>query len=205
MKRKRLDRGLWTDIQEKRYVQGELDHLLFHGIASMVYIDKVSRPSIWQYPDTAVTVCDIGMKWFQLLPNEGSYLLTAMMNPLGGINLWYIDIVAGYGKDSDGVIYYDDLYLDLLVRPDGDIQVDDMDELEQALKEKDITPELFDLAIAATERVKGSLLKDIPTLYQNCVSLCGEFEKEAKHKGKEWLQLWQKTSGKPYIRPPGGC
>ena len=37
------------------------------------------------------------------------------------------------GIDADGIPYFDDLYLDLVVYPGGTIIVDDMDELEEAL------------------------------------------------------------------------
>lgn len=43
----------------------------------------------------------------------------------------------------DGAPYFDDLYLDLVVYPDGTVIVDDMDELEEALLEKGITQEQF--------------------------------------------------------------
>ena len=39
-------------------------------------------------------------------------------------------MIAKQGIDYDGVPYFDDLYLDLVVYPDGTIVVDDMDELE---------------------------------------------------------------------------
>ena len=37
------------------------------------------------------------------------------------------------GYDDDGVPYFYDLYLDLIVYPDGNIVTDDMDELQGAL------------------------------------------------------------------------
>lgn len=49
------------------------------------------------------------------------------------ILLWYIDMIAGQGIDIDDIPYFDDLYLDLIVYPDGSIIEDDRDELEQLL------------------------------------------------------------------------
>ena len=70
-------------------------------------------------------------------------------------------MIAGQGKDTDGVAYIDDLYLDLVVYPDGTVLEDDMDELEEALRNGDISQELFDLAIETCGRLKNGLLSDI--------------------------------------------
>ena len=84
-----------------------------------------------------------------------------MLNANDDILLWYIDMIAAQGIDEDGVPYFDDLYLDLVVYPDGAIIVDDMDELEDALTKKDITQEQFELAINTAEKLKTSLLSNI--------------------------------------------
>jgi predicted RNA-binding protein associated with RNAse of E/G family len=70
-------------------------------------------------------------------------------------------MIAGKGKDTDGVAYIDDLYLDLVVYPDGTVLEDDMDELEEALRCGDISKELFDLAIDTCDKLKTGLLRDI--------------------------------------------
>lgn len=85
----------------------------------------------------------------------------AIMDENGDIILWYIDMIASQGIDVDGVPYFDDLYLDLVVYPDGTIIVDDMDELEEALSKKDITQEQFNLAIETSHRLQQGLLNDI--------------------------------------------
>ena len=86
-----------------------------------------------------------------------------MMNADNDILLWYIDMIADQGIDADGVPYFDDLYLDLVVYPDGTIIVDDMDELEAALATKDITQEQFHLAISTSDKLKTGLLSNIDT------------------------------------------
>ena len=85
------------------------------------------------------------------------------MNENDDILLWYIDMIAEQGIDADSIPYFDDLYLDLVVYPNGMIKVDDMDELEEALAEKDITEEQFNLAISTSNKLKNGLLSDIDT------------------------------------------
>lgn len=70
---------------------------------------------------------------------------------------WYVDIVDYEKDDSANSITSLDLLLDVIVYPDGNIRVLDMDELAQAHKEKLITDkQLYD----ALERTH-ILLKDI--------------------------------------------
>ncbi len=176
MKRKRLDRDIWTRITVKRYVQKQIRKDTFDGIVSVLYIDEVSSPSRWKLPDEEITICDKGMKWLQILPADEYYLITAMMDR-GKILLWYIDIIAGQGLDGDGVPFYDDLYLDLVVRPNKAILIDDMDELEDALNDKDITQELFQLALNTKEKLENGILKDVPALRDFCLGLLAEVEK----------------------------
>ena len=54
------------------------------------------------------------------------YCITAMMNSDNDIVVWYIDMIASQGLDTDGILYFDDLYLDLVVYPNGEIMVDDL-------------------------------------------------------------------------------
>lgn len=75
-------------------------------------------------------------------------------------------MIAEQGIDSDGIPYFDDLYLDLVVYPDGTIKVDDMDELEEALSIKDITQEQFNLAISTSNKLKTGLLSNIDTFIE---------------------------------------
>lgn len=178
MKRKRLDRDIWTRITAKRYIQKQIKNDAFEGIVSVLYIDDVSIPSRWKLPEEEITICDKGMKWLQILPADEHYLITAMMDCEGKILLWYIDIIAGQGLDRDGIPFYDDLYLDLVVRPNRAIMIDDMDELEEALKEKDITEELFQLALDTKEKLEKGILKDVPAFQNFCLELLAEVEKD---------------------------
>jgi uncharacterized protein len=176
MKRKRLDRDLWTSIISKRYVQRSLATDNYQGIVALLYLDKVDPPSIWDYASKPVVICETGMKWLQFIPAEENYVLTAMINQENTINTWYIDVIAGTGFSDDGVVYFDDLYLDLIVRPDGDNKVDDLDELEVALVSQDINQELYTLAHKTKEQLANGLLRDIPKLNDFCLRYLEEME-----------------------------
>lgn len=66
-----------------------------------------------------------------------------------------LHIIDEQGYDKDDVPYFYDLYLDLVVYPDGTIIEDDMDKLENAYKNGDITQKQFDLALSTSDKLKN--------------------------------------------------
>lgn len=89
------------------------------------------------------------------------YCITVMMDDSYEMKVCYIDMIDTQGYDDDGVPYFYDLYLDLIVYPDGNIITDDMDELQEALKIGEITDVQYHQAIAASQKLQDGLLSDI--------------------------------------------
>jgi len=164
MKRSRLTYDEWKCILDKKQKIKYIDHENFSGYISKIDILNVSEPQIWKFNGKDMIVCQNGYKWISILPKEDYYCITAMLNEENHILLWYIDMIANQGVDADSVPYFDDLYLDLVVYPNGNIIEDDRDELEQALSLGDITLQQFELANMISEKLKNSLLKDINVL-----------------------------------------
>ena len=161
MKRSRLSYDEWKCILSKDMHGKRVNSELLDGYIGLIEIKEVSEAQIWKFNGEDVVVCDKGRKWLSILPRNDWYCITAMMDEEGNILLWYIDMIAEQGIDVDGVPYFDDLYLDLVVYPDGTILVDDMDELEEALSKKDITQEQFNLAIETSHRLQQGILSNI--------------------------------------------
>lgn len=168
MKRKRLDRNIWTQIISKQYVQCNINDSEYSGIIALLYIEAVTQPSIWQSPYGKVKVCDTGMKWLQFLPKDEYYVLTAMISESNKINVIYVDIIANSGIADDGVAFFDDLYLDLVVYPNGNILIDDRDELITALKNNIITQNQYELAQQTQNKLLNGLLTDVNFLNDFC-------------------------------------
>ena len=169
MKRKRLLYDEWTIITSKRYMQKNMDEDYFSGIAALLMIDQVERPQIWEFSGKRRVVCDEGMKWLQIIPQNDNYVITTIFNKQQMIEGWYIDIIAEYGIDPDQIAYFYDLYLDFIVYPDQTYFFVDMDELEEALKLNVITTELYQLALATAQRIQNTILNDIPGLSRLCL------------------------------------
>ena len=160
MKRSRLSYDEWKCIKSKKLKGKRISTDFFKGYVGLLEIEEVSEKQVWKFNGENIVVCDVGRKWLSILPENDFYCITAMLDEKDNILLWYIDMIAEQGIDADGVPYFDDLYLDLVVYPDGTIIVDDMDELEDALAIKDITQEQFKLAISTADKLKRGLLGD---------------------------------------------
>ena len=93
----------------------------------------------------------------EIIPKNENYTIRMFLNDKKEILEYYFDITYKNGLDEKTCIpYYDDLYLDITIKKDK-IEVLDEDELQEALNNKDITKEQFDLAI----KTKDELLKTI--------------------------------------------
>ena len=177
MKRSRLSYDEWTCIKTKKLKGKHISIDFFEGYVGVLEIEEVSEKQVWKFNCEDIVVCDDGLKWVSILPRDDFYCITAMMNAENEILLWYIDMIATQGIDVDGIPHFDDLYLDLVVYPDGTVVVDDMDELEDALSKKDITQEQFELAINTSEKLKNGLLSDIQKFIEytlKCKEMVGE-------------------------------
>lgn len=75
-----------------------------------------------------------------------------MFNTKGEIVQWYIDICHRTGIDNN-VPWIDDLFLDIVILPNGDIILLDEDELDEALSTGTFTEDLYNLAWEETNKL----------------------------------------------------
>lgn len=173
MKRKSLSYASWTCILKKSLRVRRVTES-FAGHVALLRIHEVTEPQVWHWQGKPLTVCDKGMAWLSMLPERGGWCVTAQMNADGTVALWYIDMIAGQGVDEDGVPWFDDLYLDLIVSPDGTVHVDDRDELDEALRQGDITEEQHRQALdtcATLQKGLESGVSALQTLTDRCCQL----------------------------------
>lgn len=60
---------------------------------------------------------------------------------------WYCDIIEAEKNDEDNSYTLNDLLIDVIIYPDGRVQVVDVDEVSQALRENILSPELIAKAL----------------------------------------------------------
>lgn len=105
-------------------------------------INKIERPFIIK--DRALI--DNGYYIMEFTPLDQFYNVRVFLNQNLNVIGYYFDISRGNGIE-DNIPYYDDLYLDVIYSPDNNaIRVEDEDELLDALNNKTISVEEYNLA-----------------------------------------------------------
>lgn len=178
MNRKRLDRNLKWGFQYFPYYQMRLDCDIYHGLVSLIKLTD-GEYYYWDFPKAGKTaVCGEGMVWFQLIPDGCKRLITAMYLPQEkavkgelypySVSAIYVDVIERFEYDSDGVAAYIDKYLDVKLTPQGDVIIDDRDELDEAFKNKDITEEQYNDALTECDLIIEQMGTDIAATEKQC-------------------------------------
>lgn len=159
MKRKYADRSDWQRVLERGYAQTELETEQFKGYISLIQLVKVSEPLYVSYSGNRICIGDDGYLWLQQFPSDAHHTVTTMFEPSGKLVQWYIDISYQNGLNEEHIPWMDDLYLDIVVLPTGEIIQKDADELEDALLNGSIDRSLYNLARHEAARLH-SLIKE---------------------------------------------
>ena len=85
---------------------------------------------------------DNNYKWLEFYDYNSKVKLTAIYDENNKIIEWYFDIAREIEKEN-GIPFEDDLYLDVVVTPTGEILLLDEDELKEALNRMEITKEEY--------------------------------------------------------------
>ena len=115
-----------------------------------------------------ITLMDNGYYLIEIVPKNKNYALRIFLNDQKEPVEYYIDITKENGIDKDTKIpYFIDLYLDIIIQNNGEVNIIDEDELKDALKNSDITEDDYQLAHC----VKENLLKEIDENNNDLINL----------------------------------
>ena len=184
MNKKRLNRDKWG-FQYYPYYQMRIDHELFHGMVCLIRFTDGEK-NYWETPKAGrIQVTGEGMTWLEMIPDDTQRMITTMYFPDGTHDperkqypitanekyqpsVWYIDIIEGIEPGEDGVAVFIDKYLDVIMTPEGDVKVDDRDELDAAYASGDLTKAQYEAALAEGEAILRVYGDDISGLDAWC-------------------------------------
>lgn len=171
MKKKRLDRDLKWGFQHFPYYQMRVDIECFHGLVCLIKLTD-GEYLYWNLPNAGkVAVAGKGMSWLQLIPDGKQRLITAKYLPDNKVSVWYVDVIEGIEYADDGVVVYEDKYLDVYFTPQGDVVVDDKDELDEAYHSGELTKEQYDSAILECNSIIDELCSDVKATEKICMEI----------------------------------
>jgi len=139
-----------NDILEKEFKNIRVDNDEFQGNISLLTIKKVREE--WRVDEEQRCILAKDYNWLEIYPDGEHYCISAVYDEKDNIIEWYIDIARMLGEE-DGVPYEDDLYLDVVIVPDGRIHLLDEDELEDAYNRKEVSKKEYDMAYETANKI----------------------------------------------------
>ena len=101
-------------------------------------------------------IIDNNYKWLEFYDYSSRIKLTAIYDENNESIEWYFDIAREIGKDNE-IPYEDDMYLDVVVTPSGEVILLDEDELKEAFDKKEMTKDEYDEAY----KIANELMKKL--------------------------------------------
>lgn len=187
MKHKRLNRDGWG-FQYYPYYQMRIDEEYFHGIACLIRLTD-GEANYWETPKAGrIQVTGAGMTWLELIPDNTNRVITVKYFPDGTHDkerihypapanekyqpsIWYVDITDGVEFDECGIAIYIDKYLDVIFTPEGDVKMDDLDELDAAYRAGELSKEQYEEALAEGDKILEELCTDISQTDKWCAAV----------------------------------
>lgn len=152
-----MRRSDWRRILEREYRWTECDYHGMQGIVSVLMLKKITEPLTIHYEHGDVTIVNEGDTWLQIAFRDAYFWITAMFDKNNDLLQIYFDITNGNCLESADNPTFEDLYLDIVLEPDGALHVLDRDELDEALEARDITPQQHRKAIEECDRLYAFL------------------------------------------------
>ena len=145
------------------YIQKRIDTDDFKGYVCFLKMKNVTRPLKVKDGDFIACLLDENYIWLEVYPDNENYAITIMYDDKNNLIEWYFDIAKEVGIEN-GVPYEDDLYLDMLIKPNGEEIVLDEDELKLALDTNQINQNDYELAYRTLEKIKKIYLNNFEYL-----------------------------------------
>ena len=152
-----------SDIQlyRKRFIPNELKLLADDKI---LYADDTLIITSW---NTLKPRSDFASGISAYYRKEG-FKISRHQRGDGSFSRWYCDIITE-SREGNRLIF-SDLLIDVIIHPDGTVQVVDLDEASQALEQGLITPSMLAQALRSTDKLLNYIYQDRFSELTSCIS-----------------------------------
>ena len=113
------------------------------------------------------------------------------------VSVWYIDVIEKVDVDEDGVVYYLDKYLDVILTPQGDVVVQDRDELDEAYESGELSTAQYEAALREGELIIEELAMDIQETEEFCIKV---LEKAEEMIGEDRFTIFSYIDDSPELQ-----
>ena len=157
------------------YKQIRIEEPFFKGYACLIKFSHIEKPLIVNYKGNNVCIKDNDYEWIAVYPDGKKYAITIMYDNHNNLIEWYFDISKEVGLE-DGIPYEDDLYLDMVIAPNGEEIILDEDELLQAKEDGLITKKDVDSAYQTLKELEHKYVENFNDLVKFTNYLLSRFK-----------------------------
>jgi len=168
MKLRDMRRSDWTRITKREYVSRPCSVGNAEGRESLILIRDITAPLTVSSAGDAVKIVEKDYSWLQIARKDGRHWLTAMFDEQDTLLQMYFDVTDGNIFDNPDNPAFRDMYLDVVLRPDGRIVILDRDELDEALETGAVTPEEHAAALRDCDALVSYLRKNTDSFIGYC-------------------------------------
>lgn len=155
MKRKRLNKVYMREVTKS--VIKTIYNKDLNAYMTYKHVIDIIHPCTIKSYDKTITLLDKNYTIFEYSPINKLYNVRIFISDKDEIILYYFDMIEK-SECIDNEIYYDDLYLDIVVfNNSNEISLVDEDDLKNALKQGEITKEEYD----ESYKVAYELIKEL--------------------------------------------
>nr|WP_209093475.1 DUF402 domain-containing protein [Staphylococcus agnetis] len=187
VKVKYIDKRHWRRLIDRDYIEVKVNNNKFKGIIGLITMNKVKEPLEVTVVGKRMIVANDHFQWLQILPEKKRYSMTVMFNDKGEPLQYYFDInlknITQKGKARTV-----DLCLDVLVLPNGKYELVDQDDLERALKSKQITRKQYHEAYVIAHQLMIQIDEDFESIHDKAM-YCYRKINHKYHKTERSTQL----------------
>lgn len=173
MDRREMKRSDWKRITKRKYASRGISYNGINGVAGLILIEEISAP----LSKNGVKIVGENYKWIQIALENQNFWITAMFDENDGFIQIYFDITLRNYFDEPDNPKFDDLFVDLVLTSDLDIQILDEDELNQAFAEGVISCDEFNLANKTASELRDYISKNKTELIEFCYGKMTELKK----------------------------
>lgn len=180
VKRKELGRYDWRNVLKRQDAHCCWKENGQQGEAALIHIIKAAKWGLGQFRGEPVVIYEDDYHWLQIAMEDCHWWLTVMIDGNGQITQYYFDITLENHLLGSRDSWFWDLYLDVVLMPDGRFDLLDADELDEALRQGDITAEQHALAHHWAQELTAKLPQKLPSLKAFCEELFAKLKGEEK-------------------------
>ena len=144
------------------------------GLEAAYRVSEIRNPLRIKRNGELITMSDRDYAWYHFAPRGQNFWLSAAFTPELKLLELYFDITAGSDFSNPENPCFRDLYLDVVLTPEGETRVLDRDELEEALLTGEISTEEYRLALEELKKLLVMIEKEGGSWISYCRKAIGE-------------------------------